>query len=143
VASAEIQSIDRLLADRIGDPGALPDLSPLTSLIARMRGALGPYSAASSTTAQVATTAAPGHAETASRPMAGADRLPRRLETREGAVEALELASDYFRRQEPGSPIPLLLERARRLMAMTFIEIIGELAPDATTQMRGTLGVKE
>jgi type VI secretion system protein ImpA len=143
VASAEIQAIDRLLAARITDPAALPDLSPLTSLIARMRATLEPYSAASGPATAVATAAAPGRAETASRPPPGADRLPMRLETRDGAVQALELVSDYFRRQEPGSPIPLLLDRARRLVAMTFMEIIGELAPDSTTQLRGTLGVRE
>jgi type VI secretion system protein ImpA len=143
VASAEIQAIDRLLAARITDPAALPDLSPLTSLIAKIRATLEPYSAASSPSNPVAPAVAPEPAETPSRPTARADRLPRRLETRDGAVQALELASDYFRRQEPGSPIPLLLERAQRLVAMTFIEIIGELAPDSTTQLRGTLGVRE
>jgi type VI secretion system protein ImpA len=143
VASAEIDAIDRLLAARITDPAALPDLSPLASLIAKMRATLEPYSAASSSASPAATAVAPRPAKTASRPTACADRLPRRLETRDGAVQALELVSDYFRRQEPGSPIPLLLERARRLVAMPFMEIIGELAPDSMTQLRGSLGVKE
>jgi type VI secretion system protein ImpA len=143
VASAEIDAIDRLLAARITDPAALPDLSPLTSLIAKMRATLEPYSAASSAGSPAATAVAPRPAETASRPTACADRLPRRLETRDGAVQALELVSDYFRRQEPGSPIPLLLERAQRLVAMPFMEIIGELAPDSMSQLRGALGVRE
>jgi type VI secretion system protein ImpA len=144
VASAEIDGIDRLLAARITDTAALPDLSPLTSLIAKMRATLEPYSAASRPASPVATAVAPMPAETASRPTAArADRLPRRLETRDGAVQALELVSDYFRRQEPGSPIPLLLERAQRLVAMPFMEIIGELAPDSMSQLRGALGVRE
>ena len=149
VASAEIQAIDSLIAARIGDPAALPDLSPLTNVIARMRAALEPYAAASDPADRRETAAATRRpeatrpAETTSRPLAGTDRLPRRLETRDGAVQALELVSDYFRRQEPGSPIPLLLERARRLVTMTFIEIIADLAPDSTSQLRGTLGVKE
>jgi type VI secretion system protein ImpA len=144
VASAEIDSIDRLLAARITDPAALPDLSPLTSLIAKMRATLEPYAAASRPGSPAAKAAAPAPAETAARPTAvGADRLPRRLETRADAVQALELVSEYFRRQEPGSPIPLLLERAQRLVAMPFMEIIGELAPDSMSQLRGALGVRE
>lgn len=149
VASAEIRAIDSLVAARIGDPAALPDLSPLTNVIARMRATLEPYAAASDPADRRETAAAIGRPEAARRAeatsphAAGADRLPRRLETRDGAVQALELVSDYFRRQEPGSPIPLLLERARRLVAMTFIEIIADLAPDSTAQLRGTLGVKE
>lgn len=148
VASAEIQAIDSLIAARIGDPAALPDLSPLMNVIARMRAALEPYAAASDPAGRRGTAAtgrpeAARRAETTTRPPAGADRLPRRLETRDGAVQALELVSDYFRRQEPGSPIPLLIERARRLVTMTFIEIVADLAPDSATQLRGTLGVKE
>jgi type VI secretion system protein ImpA len=148
VAAAEIQAIDRLLAERVGDPAALPDLSPLTSLIARMGATLEPYSTASAPAAArgapvASRTAAPRPLEATPAPMTGTDRLPARLETRDGAVQALELVSDYFRRREPASPIPLLLERARRLVAMTFIEIMAELAPDSTTQLRGTLGVKE
>lgn len=149
VASAEIRAIDSLIAARIGDPAALPDLSPLSNVIARMRAILEPYAAASDPADRREIAAATGRPEDArrveatARPPAGPDRLPRRLETRDGAVQALELVSDYFRRQEPGSPIPLLLERARRLVTMTFIEIIADLAPDSTTQLRGTLGVKE
>jgi type VI secretion system protein ImpA len=143
VASAEIDAIDRVLATRITDPAALPDLLPLTSLIAKIRATLEPYSAASRPGSKVATAAASVPAEPAPRPTAGTDRLPRRLETRDGAAHALELVSDYFRRQEPGSPIPLLLDRAQRLVAMPFMEIIGELAPDSMSQLRGTLGVRE
>jgi type VI secretion system protein ImpA len=142
-ASAEIQAIDRLVAARIADPAARPDLSPLTSLIAKMRATLDPYSATSSPAAPVAKAVGPRPAEPAPRPTAGAERLPRRLETRDGVVQALELVSDYYRRQEPGSPIPLLLDRAQRLVAKTFVEIIDELAPDSGTQLRGTLGVRE
>jgi type VI secretion system protein ImpA len=115
----------------------------LTSLIAKMRATLEPYSAASSPAAQAAKAVAPRPAEPARRPTAGGERLPRGLETRDSAVQALELVSDYFRRQEPGSPIPLLLDRAQRLVAKTFVEIIDELAPDSGTQLRGTLGVRE
>src|SRR5690242_21313615 len=32
---------------------------------------------------------------------------------------------------EPSSPIPLLLERAKRLVAKDFLEVLAELAPDA------------
>jgi type VI secretion system protein ImpA len=143
-ASTEIQTIDSVLAEQIGDPAALPDLSPLTSVIAKMRARLEPYSAppsskGSSPAGSGETVVPSQRGEPVSPPMADTERL----ETRDGAVQALELVADYFRRQEPGSPVPLLLERAQRLAAMTFIEIIGELAPDSTAQLRGTLGVRD
>ena len=46
-------------------------------------------------------------------------------------MRALELVIDYYRRREPGSAVPLLVERARRMVPMTFMEAIGDLAPDA------------
>jgi type VI secretion system protein ImpA len=38
---------------------------------------------------------------------------------------------DYYRSCEPASPIPLLLERAQRLVDKDFMSIISDLAPNA------------
>ena len=50
--------------------------------------------------------------------------------SREDALYVLELASAYFRSQRPSSPLPLLIDRARRLAAMEFMDILRDLAPD-------------
>ena len=60
-----------------------------------------------------------------------AGALPARLDSREDVLRALDLVIDYYRRREPGSAVPLLIERARRMVPMTFMEAIGDLAPDA------------
>ena len=72
--------------------------------------------------------------------MAPAGRLPARLDSREDVLRALELVIDYYRRREPGSAVPLLVERARRMVPMTFMEAIGDLAPDALTRVQDLLG---
>ena len=40
-------------------------------------------------------------------------------------------------------PLPLLLQRCRRLVASSFLEIVRELAPDALSQIRVLTGNKE
>jgi type VI secretion system protein ImpA len=142
-ASAEIETIDNLLGDTIGDPAAVPDLSPLASLIARMCAALEPYATAPAPASQPASTAPAARPDAPLRVPEAVDRLAASLDTRDDAMRALELVADYFRRHEPGSPIPPLIERAQRLVPMSFIEIIAELAPAATPSLRETLGVKE
>jgi type VI secretion system protein ImpA len=44
-------------------------------------------------------------------------------------VRVLETLCAYYERYEPASPIPLLLRRAQRLVPMSFLEIVRELAP--------------
>jgi type VI secretion system protein ImpA len=53
---------------------------------------------------------------------------------RDDALYLLELVSSYFRTNEPTSPVPLLIDRARRLATMDFIAILRDLAPDGMGQ---------
>lgn len=53
---------------------------------------------------------------------------------RDDALYLLELVSSYFRTNEPTSPAPLLIDRARRLATMDFIDILRDLAPDGMGQ---------
>ena len=62
------------------------------------------------------------------------------LSSRDEALHALELAAAYFRTSEPSSPLPLLIDRARRLAPMTFLDILRDLAPDGLTQAQVVAG---
>jgi type VI secretion system protein ImpA len=65
------------------------------------------------------------------------------IRSREDAIRALDAVADYFRRTEPSSPIPLFVERARRLVAKSFLEVLADLVPDAVPQARSVGGVPE
>ncbi len=56
------------------------------------------------------------------------------IRSREDAVRMLDKISEYFRRNEPSSPVPLLLQRAKGLIAKDFMEILKDLTPDAIKQ---------
>ena len=63
------------------------------------------------------------------------------VESREDVIRAIEKICNYYERSEPSSPIPLLLERAKRLASKSFLEIIRDLAPDGVSQAESIGGV--
>lgn len=81
-----------------------------------------------------------GHDDTAGggvpAPMSGEIRC------REDVVRMLDKACVYFNRHEPSSPVPLLLQRAKRLISADFIEVMRELAPNGLSQAQQNAGVE-
>jgi len=63
--------------------------------------------------------------------------------SRADALLMLRKGAEYFQRQEPNSPIPLLVNRALRLSEMNFIDLLEDIVPDALSQGKIILGVKE
>jgi type VI secretion system protein ImpA len=62
---------------------------------------------------------------------------------RQDVIRLLDKICLYYEQHEPGSPIPLLLGRARQLVEKNFIEIIQNLAPDSVDQINRLFCVKE
>jgi type VI secretion system protein ImpA len=69
---------------------------------------------------------------------AGAPAGPAR--TREDVVRLLDQVLDYYRRHEPSSPVPLLVTRAKRLVPMSFVEALKELAPAGIKELQAAAG---
>ena len=65
------------------------------------------------------------------------------IRSREDVVRALERICDYYYRNEPSSPVPLLLRRAQRLATGSFMEIVRDLAPDAIKTIEQICGAEE
>jgi type VI secretion system protein ImpA len=63
------------------------------------------------------------------------------ITSRQDAIRALDAVAEYFRRNEPSSPIPLFVDRAKRLVAKDFLEVLADIAPDALAQARAAGGV--
>jgi type VI secretion system protein ImpA len=56
---------------------------------------------------------------------------PPRLQNRHDVIQTLNAICDYYKKHEPSSPVPHLLERCQRLAMLDFMEIVKDLAPDA------------
>jgi type VI secretion system protein ImpA len=65
------------------------------------------------------------------------------INTREDVVRALDKICDYYARNEPSSPLPLLLQRCKRLATMSFLEIVREMVPDGLSQVELIAGKRE
>ena len=55
----------------------------------------------------------------------------------------LDKICDYYQENEPSSPVPLLLKRAKRVATMTFLELLRELAPAGVEQAESLGGTSE
>jgi type VI secretion system protein ImpA len=64
------------------------------------------------------------------------------IKSRQDAIRALDAVMAFFRSHEPSSPVPLFLERAKRLVSKSFIEVLEDIAPDGLNQAHLIRGIK-
>jgi type VI secretion system protein ImpA len=65
------------------------------------------------------------------------------VSSRTDVVRALDLVLDYYRDNEPSSPVPLLVARAKRLVSSSFIDAIKDLAPGGLKDLQIVAGNTE
>lgn len=65
------------------------------------------------------------------------------VETAQDARDALDRVIDYFKRYEPSSPVPIILERAKRLVGADFLAIMKDMAPQGLDNVRMIGGLPE
>lgn len=73
----------------------------------------------------------------------GGGTSAQRIESSKDVLHLLGQICSYYERFEPASPIPLLLQRAMRLVDKSFMEIMKDLAPDGLPQIRTISGTSE
>ena len=64
------------------------------------------------------------------------------LRSRADARRLLESVCDFLERTEPAHPAPLLIRRAARLLDLSFLDIIRDIAPGAASQIEDLGGLK-
>ncbi len=140
-------AIETLLVDHVGADNA-PDLNMLRQSLEAIQGVLadklaqrgvddatgrtnGSASAEDGMTTQT-DAESPGGAQPAA-PIGG-------ITGREDVIRALDRICEYYDRHEPSSPVPLLLRRAKRLVAKNFLDILRDLAPQGVSQVENIGG---
>ncbi|MEM6489844.1 MAG: type VI secretion system protein TssA [Pseudomonadota bacterium] len=73
----------------------------------------------------------------------GGGAISGRVRSRDDVVEMLGLIEDYYRKQEPSSPVPILLRRASRLVKADFLTILQDMAPDGVDQAKHIGGIRD
>lgn len=136
-AHASAVNIETLLVRQVGSSQAL-NLDVLTRALKRGRDFLGQQLAAR-TEGQGDADAAADTESAADAPARGAARAAGgsgEISDRADVVRALDKLIKYYQQSEPSSPLPLLLERAKRLVHKNFFEILEDLAPEGISQLK-------
>jgi type VI secretion system protein ImpA len=138
-AVASLHKIDTTMRESAGSE-ATPTFELLAPQLAKMNQALRAQVAAHPDRAADATSAEPaGDAGSAAAGVVVAGPV----KSRQDAIRALDAVSAFFRQTEPSSPIPLFLDRAKRLVSKDFLEVLADIAPDAVAQARAAGGLKQ
>jgi type VI secretion system protein ImpA len=65
------------------------------------------------------------------------------IQSREDVIRMLDKICDFYKQNEPSHPLPMLLQRAKRLVRKDFMEILKDIAPDALKQAELLQGKEE
>ncbi len=122
-SAAALKELDAFLQEKAGAQSA-PDLQLLGSELVSMQGILR----------EQLTRRGVSNGADADEGAAVASPATGEIRSREDAVRLLDRLCDYFKKHEPSSPVPLLLLRAKRLVAKDFMEILRDLTPDGVSQ---------
>lgn len=131
-----LAAMDRILVEKVGDRA--PDLMALRADLAELNKLLQERIALRSGSAAAGSDGS-ANAEAGGGVAVGGEGL----RSREDVVRVLDRVCDYYRRHEPSSPVPLLLERAKRLVAKDFLEIIRDLTPAGVSEAELIAGVEK
>jgi len=136
-----LEALKRLasgLNERVGADRA-PDLRPLIATVTHLtQVCTGSAASAEGESADAAGDEA-GAGATGGRPAQGPSGD---IRNRRDAIMMIDKICDYFAKNEPSNPAPLLLHRAKRLIDMNFVDIIRDMVPDGLVQIETIAGIK-
>ena len=127
-------------------PADAPDLDPLRSVLRQIIGHLSEHADVPVEDAGGADEEAPeeGAAPVAA-PVAAAaaPSVPGAINNTNDVLAAIDRIVEYYKRNEPSSPVPGLLNRARKLVNMDLIEILRDVSPDSVEELQRLFGVED
>jgi type VI secretion system protein ImpA len=140
------ESLDAIVAIDLrmragGGVEAAPTFDALNAVLVRLRRAVRTHIAARPENDDALRGAAAGNGHGGASPESPGVPLPI-VRSREDATRALDAVASFFRQQEPSSPVPLLVERAKRLVFKDFLEVLADIAPEAVSQARAAAGLR-
>jgi type VI secretion system protein ImpA len=74
---------------------------------------------------------------------AGGPGVQGEISSREDVIVALDKVYEYYQQYEPSSPVPLLIQRSKRLVFMNFVDIVREIAPAGLKEVEAIRGAKD
>lgn len=72
-----------------------------------------------------------------------APSAPGAIRSRDDVMKTLDRLCEYFERNEPSSPVPMLLRRAKRLINKSFMDLVRDMASNGVSQVELLRGSEE
>ncbi len=143
-ASATIEAA-RMLQAVIDDRCAAGSGLDLRPLINRLKPLAALYAEAGGAAPSAPGAGLPAASGTTPLPSAVATiaSAPGQIASRRDAMDALERVCAYLERHEPANPAPLLIRRAQKLMNMSFLEIVRDVAPEGMASLAKIAGLTD
>jgi type VI secretion system protein ImpA len=136
-AIADIAAIESRMRD-VGGSESSPDFEPLNVMLKRVNKLVGEQLAARGVGEAGA---AEGGAEGGTG--GGVTVAVGSIKSRADAMKAMDAIANFFKQNEPSSPVPLFLERAKRLVGKNFLEVLSDVVPDGVPAARAAGGIKD
>jgi type VI secretion system protein ImpA len=140
-----VKAIDSLLTEQLGASNA-PNFAELNQLLVNishlMNARLADIGISSVTIdsdnvdSGVGVSVAPQHS-------GNVTALSGQVASREDVTRTLDKIIEYYNKNEPASPIPILMIRAKKLVSMGFIDIIKNMAPDGLRDIETIRGPED
>lgn len=134
-----LKGIDTLLSERVGSSQGI-DLKPLQTVLYPVRQLVERCTGDSGEPELAGDDATPEGGSAA--PVARAVARPGEINSRADVLQTLDRLCDFLARTEPGSPVPMVLRRAQKMMNMNFLELMNDLAPDGLNQAEKVVGAR-
>ncbi|KQX84626.1 type VI secretion system protein TssA [Variovorax sp. Root473] len=136
---ALLDRLQKLLGERTGRTDAI-DLGTLRTVARAVAKACTAAAGAPEVSAEEGTTAdSDAPSGNAARPATTRGEI----QNRQDAVQMLDRVIRYLEQAEPGNPAPLLIERAKKLIGVSFLDIMANLAPNAMDTIETVTGKRQ
>jgi len=136
------KAIDGIFTDRVGTAG--PDLKNLLSEIHELKKFLDPQVARRLPGEGAGDADQAGEADDAGAGAGATVRsVPGAISGPQDVSRRIDELCEYYARNEPSSPVPLLLRRAQQLIGMGFEDLLKNLAPGGIQELRVVSGVSD
>jgi type VI secretion system protein ImpA len=136
--AALVQKLETLIEDKTGRAADI-DLKPLRGITHVLRQACQTATGTATSAEGDATVAQAGGGAAVGVASAGG-AIRGEINSRQDALLMLDKVIAFLERTEPGNPAPLLIQRAKRLVGVSFIDIMNDLAPDALSSIQNITG---
>ncbi len=134
-AREELRGIDATLATLL--VGSAPDLRPLAAVLDSQARELEQHLQARGSALVASTAGGAGTAGT------GASATSTGIQNANDVMHWIDRICEFYAQNEPSSPVPMLLQRAKRLVSKSFLDVLRDLVPDGLNQAMLFHGPKE